>query len=195
MGLLSSLTGSSGAKAAKKAAAIQTQARNEASQMLGTIIPQFQPVANMFGQFAPAVQQGATMQGFAGNIDEILNSPTFDAIKADRMEAGQTQLANTGLSRSGAALRELAAIPTDLALNIEEMLNQRQTGLMGVGMQGMGTIADIIGQQANIKAGIGDVQAQGKLGAAASRAQGTQNMIQLASMAAGGYGASQGWFK
>jgi hypothetical protein len=223
-GLLSSFTGSDGSDAAKKAAAIQAEWRNKAIGELEKIPGMLEPIKGMYeaayspyitqgegfmGEFAPRVQSASTFGGFSQRLGNIMESDIFQPLLDERMEAAQTQLANTGLSRSGAALREAARIPTDLAMQLENQLYGRQVaGLnygtnLGLGAQGarVGGIADVIGQQAgvrgsvaNVMSGIGDVYAQGRLGGATAGAGGAQNMMNMGMQGLGMYGASQGWF-
>jgi hypothetical protein len=71
---------------------------------------------------------------------------------AERGRAVQGQLAAGGLTRSGAGLQAAAAVPTELALQLEQILNQRQGGLVQTGFEAAGGIG---GGVAGLQAGIG----------------------------------------
>ena len=95
-----------------------------------------------------AVQEGATVQGLESIISEILGGEAFGSLVGERQTALQGQLAAGGLTRSGTALEEAAAIPTDLAFQIENLLAGRQQNLAGTG-QNAATGLGALGAQAS----------------------------------------------
>lgn len=92
------------------------------------------------GRYLPMLEQGATASGMGQRLGEIYNTDAFRPLIDERQQAAATQLANTGLSRSGAALRAAAAIPTELGFDIENQLYGRQGTLYqsGLGQQQYG---------------------------------------------------------
>lgn len=96
------------------------------------------------GQFAlPDVLQGSTVGGLDTRLSEILGSGAFESLVGERTRAVEGQLAAGGLTRSGTAIEEAAAIPTDLAFLIENLLSGRSTGIAGSGQNaalGLGTL-------------------------------------------------------
>ena len=137
----------------------------------------------------PAVQEGATLGGLETRLGDIFNTDIFGSLVGERTRAVEGQLAAGGLTRSGTAIEEAAAIPTDIGLALERLLSGRQVGLAGMGQQAaMGTaqlgaqsstgIANLLQQQ-------GQDVASGILGAQQARASSTENLINLATTAAG----------
>jgi hypothetical protein len=200
--VIGSQSGKKGAAAAKKSAKQQMRARQDASNMLGKFSTQltsdYSPYAALGQQYMPEMRQAASVEGLGNRFQDVLTNPAFDPLRAERMDAATAQLANTGLSRSGQALREVANVPTNLAMELEGLITQRQGGLfnMGWGAQQAltGGLGNIVSQQANIRAGIGDAQSQGTLGAAQANAAGTQSAMNSAWQGLGMYGAKNGWF-
>lgn len=103
-----------------------------------------------------SVQKGGTVQGIEDTIAEIMGGGAFGSLVGERQTALQGQLAAGGLTRSGKALEEAAAIPTDLAFNIENLLFGRQANLVGSGQNaalGLGSLAGQLGSQGGAASG------------------------------------------
>jgi hypothetical protein len=107
----------------------------------------------------------------------------FQPIVQQRENRIRDILASQGLTRSGAGLQELAAVPLDTALDIEQMLTSRGQSLAGqgqtsgqglaqLGQAGSTNIQQLLAQQGQAAAG-------GALGAAQAQAQGSQNVASL----------------
>jgi len=150
-------------------------------------------------------QRGTDARGLDANLRDIFDSDIFGSLVEERQRASQGQLAAGGLNRSGTALLEASRVPTELGLNIENMLfgrgtqeevarvqglqNLVQTGLSAAATTG-GQGASLTSQIVNQLSGIGQAQGQGItgaagasaagiLGAAQSQAQGKQNLMNL----------------
>lgn len=137
----------------------------------------------------PALMEGATAEGLDARLRKIFASDTFGDLVDERTRAIQGQLSAGGLTRSGTGLAEAAAIPTDLGLAIENLLNDRSTQLAGsgqnaaVGLGALGSqtsfgIANSLGRQ-------GQNTASGILADSQAQAQQKQNLLGTAATAAG----------
>lgn len=129
----------------------------------------------------PALQQGATAGGFGQNIADLLAGGGIQPLLDERFRTVQNQSAAGGLTRSGAGLQAAAAAPTDLLLQIEQMLNQRQSGLVQGGQQAATTIGTGVG---DLQAGIGRDISSGMLGDAQAKAGQQEQLFNIATTAA-----------
>lgn len=201
-------------QAAKIQAAAQEKGLEAMLEQLGITREAFAPFLEAGVGALPELQRGiqpqrgATAGGLEDILSEIMGGGAFGGLVEERQRGIQGQLAAGGLTRSGRAVEEAAAIPTDLAFEIENMLfgreqageisriqglqNLVQTGLSAAGTSGGqgGTISTQIARQLG---GIGETQAggitgsaqalaSGTLGAQQAQAQGTQNLMSLAAM-------------
>jgi len=181
-------------------------------EQLGITREQFAPFLEAGAGALPELQEGfqpqrgATLGGLDEMIAEIMGSDVFGGLVEERQRGVQGQLAAGGLTRSGTAIREAAAVPTDLAFEIENMLfgrgqsdeiariqglqNLVQTGLSAAGTSG-GQGGSLTTQIANQLGGIGATRGQGLtqsaeaiasgiFGANQAEAQGKQNIMGIA---------------
>lgn len=148
------LTGEQAAAAGSKANAAQQKAIKEAIKIIqeqgGANTALFESaqdrIGGASGLFSPFINagqtglagltQGSTTRGFGQRLDDIIGGGAFGGLVDERQRALQGQLAAGGLTRSGAALEESAAIPTDLALQIENILTGRSQNLAELGLEG-----------------------------------------------------------
>lgn len=168
------------------AAQFQTQANREA---IAEIKRQFEITQGNIAPFleagqaaAPGVGRAATIGGFGERLGELFGGGALDPLVEERTRAVQGQLAAGGLTRSGAGARAIADIPTQLGLQIENLLAGRGQQLFGQGQGaalGLGQLGgQAAGQQAGLFQGIGQAQSQGSLLDAQLRAQRNQQLIQ-----------------
>lgn len=146
--------------------AAQAQAAGK-RQGIETLTRELSPFRDVGLTALPGLERGATAAGLGQNIQELLAGGVLAPLVAERGRAVQGQLAAGGLTRSGAGLQAAAAVPTDLALQLEQMLSGRQSGLAGLGFeaaQGIGTGV------ANLQTGIGRDISSGILGQAQAKA-------------------------
>lgn len=102
-----------------------------------------------------ALEQGATAGGLDARLAEILNTDTFGALQGERTRAVQGQLSAGGLTRSGAGLEAIANVPTELALQLENMLTGRSSTLTNQGLDAGRSVANLFGTQGeNVSSGI-----------------------------------------
>lgn len=137
----------------------------------------------------PGLIEGTTAEGLDARLARIFGGDAFEALRGERTRAVEGQLAAGGLTRSGTAIQEAANIPTSLGLALEQLFSGRETGLAtagqgaavglgGIGAQTSGGIANLFAQQ-------GQNVASGILTDAQARAAGQENVINLATTAAG----------
>jgi hypothetical protein len=138
----------------------------------------------------PGVQQAATLEGLGQNLGAIFESGLLDELVAERTRAAQGQLAAGGLTRSGTALQQIADIPTQLGLNLEQMLAGRGSQLAG---QGLNTALNLgqfgaanAGNIANLKSGQGAVLSSSIIAEDANRQRQIGNLFQGGSELFGG---------
>jgi len=214
-------------KSALTAAQLQADASREASMLqaagqerglqatleqLGITREQFAPFLTAGVGALPELQEGfqpqrgSTLGGLDGILNEIMGGDAFGGLIDERRRGVEGQLAAGGLTRSGRALEEAAAIPTDLAFEIESMMfgrgqsdeiarmqglqNLVQTGLSAAGTRS-GRGGSLTTQIANQLGGIGATRgagltgsaeaiASGIYGANQAQAQGKQNILGMA---------------
>jgi len=162
-----------------------------------------QPFANLAGPALESLQSSGTLQGLGQNIGDILGGGALDPLIAERQRAADTSLGRAGLTRSGPAAQAAADIPAELAFQLEQLLQGRQTQLAGLGERGATNIANIRGTEgvnlANLFQQGGQAQASTLLGQsqAQSAAEGNQGQL-LSSLfgfgASGGFGGGFGGF-
>lgn len=110
---------------------------------LPRILGELEPFQTAGLQGLDRFAQGSTPGGFAQNLDTLFSSGALDPLISERERQVGSALAQAGLTRSGTALREAAAIPTDVALQIENMLSSRQGDLAGMGLGASGDLAQL----------------------------------------------------
>lgn len=159
-------------------------------------LPFLEPVAGVVGDVLPQVQRGATIGGFGENIADILSGGALDPLIQERQRAGTSALASAGLSRSNVAAERAAAIPAELAFNIENLLAGRQSNLLQQGTGAGVNLANLFrgGAQdiSNIITGQGAAEAEGIIGQEQIRQQRNQNIAGLFGDFFGGGGGSGG---
>ncbi|MEW8053461.1 MAG: tail fiber domain-containing protein [Candidatus Thiodiazotropha endolucinida] len=182
------LFGSSGNKAAKRAAEAQVKStqlgvdelRRQFDVTQGSLQPFIDAGAGAIGD----VTSAGTVGGLNERLAAIMGGSQFGALVDGRGRAVQNQLSSSGLRRSGASLSAAADIPTDLALAIEQALFGRQANLMGSGQNaaaGLGAIG------ANTSGGIANLFSQMGQGQSNAILQGQQaNSQRGANVLAGG---------
>lgn len=181
-------TGQQGARAANQANQLGI---DELRRQFDTTQGNIQPFVQAGQEALPGVQAGGTLAGFSGNLSDIFNTDIFKTLVDERTRATQGQLAAGGLTRSGTAVEEIANIPTNVGLGIEQTLFDRQAGLTGQGLsaagslggfgaQSSGGIASLLNQQ-------GQNTASGLLADQQAKASFVGQLLGVASSAATGF--------
>lgn len=183
------------AQVAAQDRAIEEQRRQfEATRQ--SLMPFIQQGQDFIGQ----VGEGATLGGFASNLNDILNSPVLDQLRQKRLAAINSQFGHTGGLGSGTRANAIANDLTDYGMGIENLLFGRQSGLETQGLnaaQGLGGFgANASGNISNLLSGEGEAQASGILGSAQAKAALMNQLLQIGTAAAtggmGGFGGSPG---
>jgi len=202
-------------RAAEEAAALRAAAFERALSMfqeqLGLTREQFDPFIQAGIGALPELQRGfqapagTEIGGLEDIINQIMSGEAFGGLVEERQRGIQGQLAAGGLTRSGRAIEEAAAVPTELAFQLENLLTGRQfgaeqqritglEGLVGGGRAaagaGAGISSDIIDNIVNAMTGqagaeatgltrSAEAEASGILGAAQAEQAGIQNLLNL----------------
>ena len=107
-------------------------------------LPFLEPLAGVVPGLVPQVQQSATLEGFGGNISDILSNQAFQPLLDARRDEANAFLGSAGLTRSNVAAETAAALPADLAFSIEQMLSGRQGDLLNAGTGAGVNIANLL---------------------------------------------------
>ncbi len=129
-----------------------TDSSAEYMQNIQDIIPQLQELIGSgnagFDAFSAltnpairALQEAHTASGFGGRLNTIMNDPSFQPIVDERMRAVTDHLGASGLTRSGAGLRDIADVPLDVALNLENQLYGRSMNNANMAFNSAGGMA------------------------------------------------------
>lgn len=115
-------------------------ANKQANRGLAEIRRRFEETKQTIDPFLQAgmgglesTQDSATLGGFGDMLGQIFSGGQLDPLIEERTRAAQGQLAAGGLTRSGTALETIAGIPQALGLQIEQLLQGRQSGLADLG--------------------------------------------------------------
>lgn len=205
MGMLSDLvggfTGSTGAKAAKEAAATQAEAARQAMAMQARYMePYFQSgmqaqnrlmsLLGLSGDTA-APEYGSMAKNFS--MADFEADPGYSFRLSEGLKALERSAAGRGGAASGAAMKGITQYGQNLASQeYQNAYNRYQTNranllnplfnIAGTGRAAAGSLGNIYGQ------GFGDIagaQASGLVGAANARQQGVQNLMNAGMLAAG----------
>jgi hypothetical protein len=134
----------------------------------------------------PGALQASTAGGLDARLKQIMGGEAFGSLVAERGKVVNNQLSQGGLTRSGAALREAARIPTDVALALESELFGRQSNLLGSGQNAAAGLGALGSQNASGIAGLlgrgGDALAQSAVAQGQIATGRTQNAVGIASL-------------
>ncbi|MEW8120063.1 MAG: tail fiber domain-containing protein [Candidatus Thiodiazotropha sp.] len=192
MGLSSLFGGGNANKAAKRAAEAQVKSTRLGVDELRRQFDATQANLLPFIEAGQGVVGDVTSAGTVGGLNErlaaIMGGSQFDALVDEREREVQNHLARSGLRRSGAGIKAAAAIPTDLALAIEQVLFGRQANLMGSGQNaaaGLGAIgANTSGGVADLFSQMGQARGNSILQAQQADAKAAENTVNTALTAA-----------
>lgn len=189
----------SASRAAEKQIEFQEKALAELRKQFGKTEANFAPFLAAGTNAIPTVVDASSTAGLSERLGEIFNTDIFKNLVGERTRSVEGQLASAGLSRSGDALAEIANIPTDIGLALENLLFGRQSGLVKDGQNAAGQLgafgADNAANVAGILQNQGSAAASGILGDAQAQSAGIQGLLNLggliggASIEAGGIGS------
>ena len=92
-----------------------------------------QPFVDVGTEALPGLAGASTAGGLDQRFAELADTDIFKTLFGERTRAVQKQLGATGLSRSGTGLREIANVPTDILLFLEQLTGNRLANLAGSG--------------------------------------------------------------
>ena len=177
-----------GSSAAAAVDAGNTAATNEIRRQFNITQEQLKPFIEAGERQLPILEDRSTVGGLDAILGEIFGSENFQNLRDERTRAVEGQLAAGGLTRSGTALEEAAAVPTDLGFIIEQMLTGRSSAIAG---QGQGSAVQLgnfgaqsSGNIANLLSQTGNARSSGILADQQSRASGIQNTLNTAATVA-----------
>lgn len=177
-----------GASAAAAANAKIDEAIQEQRRQFGETSQTFQPFIDAGAGALQGQVQGSTAGGLGQILSQLFNGGALQPLVDERTRAAQGQLAAGGLTRSGTALETISAIPQDIGLAIESMLNQRQGILNNQGFTAVQNVGQLGAQKSgNVGASLtqqGQNTSSGILADAQAKNAGISNAINLASSAA-----------
>jgi hypothetical protein len=164
---MSSKSNKSGRRAAALQAKSDAEATAEVRRQFNATQKNIQPFVSAGAAQLPGLQESATVGGLEETLGQIFGSEQFQNLRDERTTALEGQLAAGGLTRSGTALDEAAAIPTELGFSLEQLLNSRSSNLAGQGQNAANSLgqfgAQSSGQIAGITQSTGRARASGRL--------------------------------
>lgn len=185
--VIGAVTGKTGANAARDAAGISAGAQREGLEELkrqfGITQANLAPFLNFGTGAIPGAEQGLSVGGIDEMLGQIFGSESFGNLREERERSIQGQLGATGQSRSGFGLEQIADVPTDLGLQLEQLLFGRNQGAVNLG-QNTAVSAGALGAQgaqgiSNQLSNIGSTGAAGITNAAGAEAAGMQNLLNI----------------
>jgi len=194
MGFFSSNAGSKAAKAIKEQNALAIQ---ELRRQFDITQGNFQPFIEAGTEAIGQVQEGTTVEGLDARLGRIFGTESFQNLRAERERGVRGQLSAGGLTRSGAAVEEIAKVPTDLGLLLEQLLTGRSTNLAASGQDAVAGIgglgAQASGNIAQLFSDIGRAQSSGIITDASSKTASLQGLLNLGGQTIGAAGAAGGF--
>lgn len=163
--VIDQLSGKAGEKAFAEAAEVESGFQQ---QIIDLLKPELEFRQEQLGPLG----ESATAEGFTSNIESLLSGGTLDPLIAQRQRGATQAASSAGLRRSGGAIREAAAIPTDVAFNIENELRRRRERNAQIGQVGITGTTGAIGN-------LGAIQSGAITGGAGARAAGTSGILNL----------------
>jgi hypothetical protein len=119
-----------------------------------------------------SVADASTAEGFGSRLDKIIGGGAFGGLVDERMRGAAGMLSSGGLSRSGTAMEAGQAIPTELALQLENQQFGRQSNLANTGFQAQSQQLSLNQQIAALLGNIGGIRGTGIRGSAEAEAGG-----------------------
>ncbi len=148
-----------------------------------------QPFINAGTQALPTAMASATTRGLDRNLGGIFDSKIFSRLFDSRRDAVEGQLSAGGLTRSGEAVDDIAGIPAELGLMIEQMLSGRNQQLVGQGQNAAMNLGNMGGNMANAIAQLfqrsGEAGSSGAVTDAQAKAGGLGSLVSTGLSVAG----------
>jgi len=203
-GAIGSLLGGDGGGGGDESAALSANAIEELKKQFGLVQEGVTPAIELGQRQIPGVERAASVGGLDEILGEIFNTDIFKNLVEERTRGVEGALSAGGLTRSGAAIKELSAVPQDIGLFIEQLISGRQTDLFKTGL---GATLDLGGlgiQGASAQAGVAGGQAQRSFQAGQNEAARSSDLFGgligaggsvLGGLASSGFFNSDPWLK
>lgn len=167
-GFVRNITGKTAAKSQERASRLQVEAGERAREELREDLAPFREAG------LPAVERLQELNTQEGAQNFLDNNQLFQASRDNAITAIKRRAVGDG--QEGSAQIDLANALGGLQLNF---LNNERNNLLNQARLGQSSAAQTADASANITQGIGNAQAAGVIGAANSRTQGSQNLLDL----------------
>jgi len=133
--LMSGILGflNAGDDAAEAQVAANMAAINEQRRQFDQTTQNLSPFLEAGQRAVPGLEQASTVQGLGERLSQIFSGDFFNRLLEESTRSAQGQLSAGGLTRSGTAVSEMARLPLDLGLAIEQLLTGRLGGLAASG--------------------------------------------------------------
>ncbi len=190
-GIVGGITGQTGADAARDAADINAGAQREGLEELkrqfGITQENLAPFLSFGTGAIPGAEQGLSVGGIDEMLGQIFGSDSFGNLREERERSMTGLLGASGNTRGGFGLEQIADVPTDLGLQLEQLLFGRNQNAVNLGQNtavGAGTLGTQGAQGiAQSFGNIGATQGAGITNAAGAEAAGMQNLLNLGALA------------
>ena len=156
----------------KNAAGAIDKSTQQQIQFQNRILDMYAPTVQAGQAQLPQLATSATVPGYSQSIGDILGMDNFGQLRQQRQNAATQQFASAGLRRAGVAGKAAADIDTDLAMQIEQELNNRRQSIAGMGTTGMSSSAGALGN-------IGSILGSGTLGKQEAKSAGFGNIMNI----------------
>lgn len=170
----------------------------EQRRQFDNTVERFAPYVELGEQFIGDITEAATVEGLDARIAQILSSDSFSALRDKQMQSANNQLAQAGVTRSGAAARAAAEMDINVASAIENQLYGRQMTNLQIGQASAAQTSAAGAGYANAVTGINQSLATNVGGLAVQSAQAQGQFLQAGAQAGAqgilnaGNAASQG---
>lgn len=170
-------------RAAEVQAGLTREAIEENRRQFDTTTENLSPFLDAGIDALPGLSRGASLAGFGENIGDIFDSGALDPLVNERMRSVRNELGALGLRRSGHGLSAIADVPTELAFQLENLLNSRQQNIVGSGQNAAARLGAFGQNNAQHIGGLlqdqGNAVAQGIYNAQNTMNQNKSNLMQL----------------
>ena len=120
--------------AGDEALQFQRDAFDQASELLN-------PFTTVGDQSLQALEEGATTEGFAKRLTDIMDGSAFQGLRDERLRASDSAASARGLNRSGSAIQAASDISTSTAMGLDSELMRRQMANVNIDLQASNQLA------------------------------------------------------
>lgn len=120
--------------AGDEALQFQRDAFDQATELLN-------PFTTVGDQSLQALEEGATTEGFAKRLTDIMDGAAFQGLRDERLRASDSAASARGLNRSGSAIQAASDISTSTAMGLDSELMRRQMANVNIDMQASNQLA------------------------------------------------------